>query len=117
MYNNKEVSIIIIIKSSMFKRDYKKLEKKHMDKEIEILSKIEGLIIESDSMKILMLNPLHLTYSIEQKHGNLKEIYTAKLNSKLRIYMKPCSEYSYDNLENIVEIEFQKIDDKHYEEG
>ena len=41
MFNNCEVIIIIIIKSSMFKRDYKKLEKKHMDKELEILLKID----------------------------------------------------------------------------
>jgi len=101
----------------MFKRDYKKLEKKHMSKELDTLAKIEGLIIESDSMKSLMLNPLHLTYGIEQKHGNLKEIYTADLNSKLRVYMKPCSEYPYDNLDNIIEIEFIEIDDKHYGEG
>lgn len=37
-------------------------------------------------MKTLMLNPLHLTYGIEQKHGNLKGIYTAKLNSYLIEY-------------------------------
>ena len=101
----------------MFKKGYKKLEKKHMNKELDILSKIEGLIIESDNMKILMINPLHLTYGIEQKHGDLKEIYTAKLNSKLRLYIKPCSDYPYNNLEQIVEVEFIEIDDKHYGEG
>lgn len=51
----------------MYKRDLKKLQKKHMEKELDILSKIEGLILESENMKELMLNPLHLTYGIEQK--------------------------------------------------
>lgn len=109
--------LIIIIKSSKFKSDYKKLKKKHMDNELEKLSKVEELIIESDNMKILMLNPLHNIYRIEKKSVNLKEIYTAHLNSKLRLHMKPCSDYPYNNLEEIIEIEFVEIDDKHYGEG
>lgn len=115
--NNCEAILIIIIKSSKFKNDYKKLKKKHMDKELDKLSKVEELIIESDSMKNLMLNPLHIIYNIEKKNINLKEIYTARLNGKLRLYMKSCCDYPYNNLENIIEIEFIEIDDKHYEEG
>ena len=88
-----------------------------MDKEIERLVKIEGLIIESDNMKILMNNVMHSIYGIEKKKGNLKELYTAKLNNKLRLYIKPCSDYQYNNLEQIVELEFIEIDDKHYGEG
>ncbi len=88
-----------------------------MDKELDKLSKIEELIIESDNMKSLILNPLHIIYNIEKKNVNLKEIYTAHLNGKLRLYMKPCSDYPYNNLENIIEIEFVEIDDKHYGEG
>ncbi len=88
-----------------------------MDKEIERLVKIEGLIIESDNMKILMNNVMHSIYGIEKKKGNLKELYTAKLNNKLRLYIKPCSDYPYNNLEQIVELEFIEIDDKHYGEG
>ena len=44
-------------------------------------------------MKELMLNPLHIIYSIEKKNGELKEIYTAHLNSKLRLYIKPIGNY------------------------
>ena len=40
-----------------------------------------------------------------------------KLNFKLRLYLKPKAEYPYDKLEQIVELEFVKIDDKHYGEG
>lgn len=47
----------------------------------------------------------------------MKEIYTAKLNGKLRLDMKPCSDYPYNKLEDIIEIEFIEIDDKHYREG
>lgn len=88
-----------------------------MYREEERLMKIVDLLIESDNMKELILNPLHNVYNIEQKKGNLREIYTADLNSKLRLYMKPCAEYPYINLEEIVEIDFIKIDDKHYGEG
>ena len=58
---------IIIYKSKKFLKDYKKiLLNKHLYKEIEILEKIEGLIIESENMKILMNNPLRRIYSIEK---------------------------------------------------
>lgn len=113
-----EVNDIKIIKSSTYKKEYKKkLENKHLNKEIDIIRKIERLIIETPNMKELMLNPLHIVYGIEKKSGDLKEIYTARLNSKLRLYIKPNAEYPYDNLEQIVELEFVKIDDKHYGDG
>lgn len=113
-----EVNDIKIIKSSTYKKEYKKkLENKHLNKEIDIIRKIERLIIETPNMKELMLNPLHIVYGIEKKSGDLKEIYTARLNSKLRLYIKPNAEYPYDNLEQIVELDFVKIDDKHYGDG
>lgn len=113
-----EVNDIKIIKSSAYKKEYKKkLENKHLNKEIDVIRKIERLIIETPNMKELMLNPLHIVYGIEKKSGDLKEIYTARLNSKLRLYIKPNAEYPYDNLEQIVELEFVKIDDKHYGDG
>lgn len=113
-----EVNYIKIIKSSTYKKEYKKkLENKHLNKEIDVIRKIERLIIETPNMKELMLNPLHIVYGIEKKSGDLKEIYTARLNSKLRLYIKPNAEYPYDNLEQIVELEFVKIDDKHYGDG
>ena len=67
-------------------------------------------------MKELMLNPLSIVYNIEKKSGNLKEIYTAKINKKLRMYIRPVGKYPY-NLEEIVEIELEQIDEKHYGEG
>ena len=109
---------IKIIKSSAYKKEYKKkLENKHLNKEIYVIRKIERLIIETPNMKELMLNPLYIVYGIEKKSEDLKEIYTARLNSKLRLYIKPNAEYPYDNLEQIVELEFVKIDDKHYGDG
>lgn len=89
----------------------------HRDNEFKTLEKIERLIIQSNNMKELMLNPLHIMYNIEQKKGNLKDIFTANLNSKIRLYMKPDADYPYDKLEQIDSIEFVKIDDKHYGDG
>jgi len=87
-----------------------------MKKEEEKIEAIEELMIQSINMKELMLNPLSRVYGIEKKMGNLKEIYTAKINSKLRMYIKPVGEYPY-NLEEIIEVELREIDDKHYGDG
>ena len=107
-----------IIKGKIYEKSLKKnLKLKHKQDELKILEKIERIIIQSENMKCLMLNPLHTVYNIEQKKGNLKEIFTAKLNSKLRLYIKPLADYPYDKLEQIVEWEFVIIDDKHYGNG
>lgn len=63
-----------------------------------------------------MQNPLHIIYGIEKKNGNLKEIYTADVNEKLRLWMKPVGTYPYNALE-ITEIEFLEIDNQHYGDG
>ena len=94
----------------------KNLVKKHLHDEINRVSKIENLILSSENMHQLMTNPLHIIYGIEKKKGNLKEIYTAKVNDKLRLWMEPVGEYPYELIE-IKEIEFVQIDDKHYGEG
>ena len=106
-----------IRKSKNYLNDYKKkLVKLHKKEEIQRVESIETLIKQSNNMKELMDNPLHFVYGIEQKHNNLKEIYTARINSKLRLQMKPQGEYPY-NLVEIEIVEFLKIDDKHYGDG
>lgn len=106
-----------IIKNKIFLKDYKKkILDKHKVKEEEMFNKIEELILDSPNLKALLLNPLSNIYKINQKEGNLKEIFTAKINSKIRLYMKPIGEYPYNNIE-IIEIEFLKIDNKHYGDG
>ena len=106
-----------IIKDKTYIKDYKKkIEYKNLYKEIERIKNIEDLILDSKNLKSLISNPLSSIYSIEQKKGNLKEIYTAKVNQKIRLYIKPIGEYPYNTVE-ITELEFLKIDDKHYGEG
>lgn len=106
-----------IIKTASYKKDLqKKIKNKHKKKEEETIEVIEELMIQSNNMKELMLNPLSVVYNIEKKKGNLKEIYTARINSKLRMYIKPIGKYPY-KLEEIVEIELREIDDKHYGDG
>jgi plasmid maintenance system killer protein len=105
-----------IVKTPKFKRDYKKLKSKHMNRELERVELIENLMIYSDNFKELLLNPLSKTYNIEKKKQNLKEIYTAKINKKIRLLIKPIGDYPY-SLEEIVEVEFQEIDDTHYGDG
>ena len=111
-----EVFTIKIVKTAAYQRSLKKLEKKHMDKETGIVEKVERLIIKSNNMNEVMLNPLHYTYYIEKKNGNLKEYYTARLNGKIRLFMKPIGDYPY-NLVEITDIEFVEIDDDHYGDG
>lgn len=106
-----------IIKSKQYNKDYKKIIlDKHLNKESEIIENIEVAIIMSANLKNLINSNMAITYNIEKKKGNLKEIYTARINKKLRLYIKPLGSYPYDN-EEIVEVEFVEIDDKHYGEG
>lgn len=105
-----------IIESSQYKRDLKKLEKKHMIKEINNINEICDFIIIFNNMKELLSNEICKIYGIEKKKGNLKEIYTARVNNKIRMYIHPVGNYPY-NLEEIEIVELEKIDDKHYGEG
>lgn len=106
-----------IIKTANYKKDIqKKIKNMHKKKEEETINKIEELMIQSKNMKELMLNPLSIVYNIEKKTANLKEIYTAQINKKIRMYIKPVGEYPY-KLDEIEEVELKEIDDKHYGNG
>lgn len=106
-----------IIKNKQYEKDYKKkIYAKHKFKEIETIRKIEELILDIDNLKSLLVNPLARVYNINQKEGTLKEIFTANVNSKIRLYMKPIGDYPYNQIE-ITDIEFLEIDDKHYGDG
>lgn len=107
---------MIIKETSMYKRDIKKLEKKHMVKEIQNIKEVIEFVSLFDNFYELMLNNKRIMYGIEKKKVNLKEIYTAKVNDKLRLYMKPEGNYPY-NLVEIDIVTLEKIDDKHYKEG
>lgn len=106
-----------ILKTKNYLKEYrKKITNLHKQKEIEELNNIENLIIKPSNLKEVIYNPLSIVYGIEKKNGDLKEIYTAKINEKLRLYMRPVGEYPY-NLVEIDIIAFEKIDDKHYGDG
>ena len=106
-----------IIKTKNYEKDFKKkIKSKHKKLEMEIISSIENLILDSSDFKSLLLNPLSRIYNIKQKEGNLKEIFTADINNKMRLYIKPVGEYPYKQME-IIELEFIQIDDKHYGDG
>lgn len=94
----------------------KKIISKHKIKELSNIYAIEYLIKKSNNLKELINKPESKLYNIEKKNANLKEIYTAHINNKIRLYMKPYGEYPYKKIE-IEKIEFIKIDDKHYGEG
>ena len=106
-----------IIKSKQYKKDYKKIIlNKHLEREKDSLEMLEFALVEAKNLKNIIHSDIAITYHIEKKTGNLKEIYTARINKKLRLYIKPIGEYPYNN-EEIIEIEFIKIDDKHYGDG
>lgn len=108
---------MIIYKTSHYKRALKnKIMKKNKEKENQRIIDIENLILNSPTLEGLLMNPFSKIYSIEQKSGDLREIYTAAINKKIRLWMKPKSAYPYNN-KVITEIEFIDIDDKHYGEG
>lgn len=106
-----------IIESKNYKKDYKKIIlDKHLERERNRIENIKSLIIKSDNLQSLLLNGYSKVYYIEKKRGNLKEFYTARINSKIRLIMKPIGTYPYEKIE-ITEIEFVNIDDTHYGEG
>ena len=106
-----------IIKGKTYLKEYKKkIKNKHLNKEIERILNIEELILDSQNFKELLLNPLSIVYGSRIKKENLKEIYTANINEKIRLYIKPIGEYPY-NVVEINELEFLKIDNKHYGDG
>lgn len=107
---------MIIKETSAYKRDLKKLNKKHMIKEVENIYEICEYISLFNNMQELLSNNQTKLYGIEKKKGNLKEIYTAKVNDKIRLYLHPDGDYPY-NLIEINGIILEKIDDKHYGEG
>ena len=108
---------MVIIESKNYIKDYKKIIiSKHLTKEMERIENIKNVIISSKNLHELINSPYKNIYYITKKSGDLKEYYTARVNGKLRLFMKPIGEYPYDNIV-IDKIEFIKIDDKHYGEG
>ena len=57
-----------IIKDKKYIKDLqKKIISKHMKKELETIMKIEELMINTENMKEIMLNPFSKVYKIEKK--------------------------------------------------
>lgn len=115
-YNITE-GFMVIDKSKRYIKSLEKLIiRKNLEVEYNRIQNIENLIIASKNLQDLINSPYKNIYYIEQKKGNLKEFYTARINSKLRLFMKPVGEYPYNKIE-IDEIKFIEIDDSHYGEG
>lgn len=106
---------MIIKETTKYKRSLKKILK-NKTRELERLNNIRNLILGSDNLHELLLSSLKNVYHIEKKTGNLKELYTARLNDKIRLLMRPIGEYPYNEIE-IDEIIFEDIDNTHYGEG
>lgn len=102
-----------IIESDKYKKAYSKILKNNINDQRN-LNDIKLLIKESFNLHELIINPLSIIYHIEQKKGNLKEYYSARINNKIRLIMKPIGKYPYKTIE-ITDIEFVDIDNKHYE--
>lgn len=108
---------MVIKETEKYKKTYKKcLLNKHMNREIERLSNIKNLIIATPNFHKLLLSEYKNVYHIEKKNGSFKEYYSARLNSKIRLLMRPVGEYPYKEIE-IDEIIFEEIMNNHYGEG
>ena len=78
-----------IIKDKKYLKSHKKyILDKRLNSEINRISNIENIIINSINLQALVNSPYKNIYYIEQKKGNLKEYYTARINGK----MNPCYE-------------------------
>lgn len=108
---------MVVHESSSFKRSYKKvIINKHKIEEAKKLEFLKDVFLNNNSLHDIMISNYKNIYNIEKKKGNLKEYYSARLNSKMRLLMKPFGNYPYNEIE-IVEIEFVDIDNSHYGKG
>lgn len=101
-----------IIESKNYKKAYQKLLK-NKSKEQARLENIKNVFIFAKTLHDVIISPYKNVYHIEQKKGNLKDIYTARINDKIRLIMYPIGDYPYNTME-IEDIIFEDIDDKHY---
>ena len=106
---------MFIIEGKNYTKSYKKLLKNN-NREQDTVFRIKKVFLTYDNLNEVLLSPYKVIYHIEQKKGNLKEYYTARINQKIRLIMKPVGSYPYNTIE-ITEIEFIDIDNKHYGEG
>ncbi len=106
---------MIIIENKKYLKSYSKLLKNNV-KEQEVINNIKRIFLIHSNLHEVLISPYKIVYHIEQKKGNLKEYYTARINQKMRLIMKPIGFYPYNTLE-ITDIEFVDIDNKHYGEG
>lgn len=104
-----------IIESKNYKKAYKKVLK-NKTREQERLNNIIMLFIKCPTLYDALNTPYKNIYYIEQKTATLKGIYTARINKKIRLLMKPIGSYPYNTME-ITDIEFLDIDNRHYGEG
>lgn len=104
-----------IFETTNYKKNVKKVLK-NKNKELQRLDNIKNLIISKNNLHELLLDQYKVIYHIEKKVGNLKEYYTARINEKIRLLMKPVGDYPYQEIE-ITDIVFEDIDDTHYGEG
>ena len=102
-----------IIESKNYIKSYNKILKNKIPEQ-ERINRIKSLIEASNNLHEVIIDPLSILYHIEQKNSNLKEYYTARVNQKIRLIMKPVGSYPYNTIE-ITDIEFVDIDNKHYE--
>ena len=117
IYVQQEGESINIIESKQYQKDYKKIIiSKNLHREAEKIENIKSIIYNCENMHTLITNPISKLYYIEKKSGNLKEYYTARLNNKIRLIMKPIATYPY-NLIEITEIEFVNINNDQYKQG
>ena len=105
--------MIIIESKSYRKTETKLLKNKHKVAELEKLNNIKNIIINKENLHELMISEFKYIYDIRKKSGDLKELYSASLNSNIRLLFKPVGEYPYNEIE-IIELEFIEINDKHY---
>ena len=74
-----------IIKSKNYIKDIqKKIKNKHMKKELETITKIEELMINTNNMKELILNPFSKVYRIEKKERRFKRNIHGTNKSKVK---------------------------------
>jgi len=103
---------MIINKTSSYKKSITKLKRKHKNKELENICKLEEILLNHKSLHALMISSIWRIYRFEKLIGDTKSIFSARINKQYRLEFKPINEIGYEFID-VVELDLNEISN-HY---
>jgi len=103
---------VVINKTSTYKKCISKLKKQHKIKELSNVWKLEEVLLNHESLQVLMISSIWKMYRFEKLKGNKKGVFSARISQQYRLEFKPVNEDEYDFID-VVELDLYEISN-HY---